>query len=349
MSEPTARTKPHPASPPHVVDAAPGQQGAAGLAGVLLPVAIVLIIGAIFVSVFLAAFHDPKPHDLPVAVVGTGAQVERVADGLERGLPGGFEVKGYADEGSARQAVQERAVYAAYLIGDGASSELLYAGANGPTVTSTVTGAFSQVAQASGDRLSQQDIVPASAGDSRSMSVFYAGFGIVLAGFLFGMMTYQMAPRLQYRWRMASLGAFSVLGGVVVALIVGSLGFEAMPGPFLGIAGLVALMAAAIGGTTMAFMRLFGKAGMSLASVVLLTFGNATSGGTLPPAYLPGWLQPLSDILPVGVGVRALQGLSHFDNDGVLAGVLILASWALATAAALYWRDSHRPHRRAAV
>ncbi|GAA3311203.1 hypothetical protein GCM10020295_80280 [Streptomyces cinereospinus] len=181
------------------------------------------------------------------------------------------------------------------------------------------------------------------------MSVFYAGFGIVLAGFLFGMMTYQMAPRLQYRWRMASLGAFSVLGGVVVALITGSLGFAALPGSFLGIAGVVALMAAAVGGTTMAFMRLFGKAGMSLASIVLLTFGNATSGGTLPPAYLPDWLLPMSEILPVGVGVRALQGLSHFDNDGLLVGVLILAAWALVTAAALYWRDSHIPRRRAAA
>ncbi|MBZ2408300.1 hypothetical protein HX747_11860 [Streptomyces sp. L06] len=115
------------------------------------------------------------------------------------------------------------------------------------------------------------------------MSVFYAGFGVVLAGFLFGMMTYQMAPRLPYRRRMASLGAFSVLGGFAVALITGSLGFDALPGSFLGIAGIVALMAAAVGGTTMAFMRLFGKAGMSLASVVLLILGNATSGGTLPP------------------------------------------------------------------
>ncbi|MFB7091411.1 ABC transporter permease [Streptomyces sp. NPDC056296] len=349
MPEHTTHAGPRPTSPRHVMDGAPAQQGVTGLTGVLLPVAIVLVIGSLFVSVFLAAFHAPQPHGLPVAVVGTDAQTERVTGGLERTLPGGFEVKGYADEGSARQAVRERTVYAAYLIGDGASSELLYAGANGPTVTSTVVSAFSEVAQASGDRLIQQDIVPASAGDSRGMSVFYAGFGIVLAGFLFGMMTYQMAPRLQYRWRMVSLGAFSVLGGVIVALITGSLGFAALPGPFLGIAGVVALIAAAVGGTTMAFMRLFGRAGMSLASVVLLTFGNATSGGTLPAAYLPDWLQPLSEILPVGVGVRALQGLSHFDNDGLLVGVLVLAAWALVAAATLYWRDSHSPRRKVTV
>ncbi|MET9659036.1 ABC transporter permease [Streptomyces sp. NPDC006510] len=347
MSAPSTTLESRHAHHPPTVDAAPPQQGAGGVKGVLLPVVIVLAIGSIFVSVFLAAFHAPKPHDLPVAVVGTTAQLAQVTQGLERGLPGGFEVKGYADEDAARRAVQDRTVYAAYVVGAGKSAELLYAGANGPSVTSTVTGAFAGVARASGGHLSQRDVAPASAGDTRSMSVFYAGFGVVLAGFLFGMMTYQMAPRLLYRWRMASLASFSILGGIIVALIAGSLGFAALPGPFLGIAGIIALMAAAVGGTTMVFMRLFGKAGMSLASVVLLTFGNSTSGGTLPSAYLPGWLQPLSEILPVGVGVRALQGVSHFNNDGLTIGIVVLTAWILVAAATLYWRDARAPRRRA--
>lgn len=348
MPTPTVTAEPRHAHHPPVVDAAPAPQGASGLKGVLLPVAIVLVIGSIFVSVFLAAFHAPKPHDLPVAVVGTTTQLKQVTEGLERGLPGGFEVKRYPDEDSARRAVQDRTAYAAYLVGPGDSSELLYAGANGPSVTSTVSGAFSGVAKASGDRLTQQDVAPASAGDTRGMSVFYAGFGVVLAGFLFGLMTYQMAPRLQYRWRMASLALFSILAGVIVAVITGSLGFAALPGSFLGIAGVIALMAAAVGSATMVFMRLFGKAGMSLASVVLLTLGNSTSGGTLPTAYLPDWLHPLSGILPVGVGVRAVQGLSHFNNDGLTAGIVVLTAWTLAAAATLYWRDARAARRRAA-
>lgn len=307
-----------------------------------------LAIGSIFVSVFLAAFHAPRPHDLAVAVVGTTQQLEQITGGLELGQPGGFEVKRYADENAARHALQDRKVYAAYVTGPAKSAELLYAGANGPSVTSTVTGAFSGVAKASGDRLDVRDVVPASAGDTRGMSVFYAGFGVVLAGFLFGMMTYQMAPQLEYRWRLASLASFSVLAGVLVAVIAGSLGFAALPGPFLGIAGVIALMAAAVGSATMAFMRVFGRAGMSLAAVVLFTFGNSTSGGTLPTAYLPDWLHPFSEILPVGVGVRAVQGLSHFNNDGLTAGVVVLAAWILVAAAVLYWRDA-LGSRRAAV
>lgn len=344
---PTTSAEPGHTHHHHAMDSAPAPQGATGWRGVLLPVVIVLAIGSIFVSVFLAAFHAPRPHDLPVAVVGTTHRIEQITGGLELGLPDGFEVKRYPDASTARHALQDRKVYAAYVTGPGRSAELLYAGANGPSVTSTVTGAFSGVAKASGDRLTVQDVVPASAGDTRGMSVFYAGFGVVLAGFLFGMMTYQVAPRLEYRWRLVSLASFSILGGVIVAVMAGSLGFSALPGPFLGIAGVIALMAAAVGSATMTFMRVFGRAGMSLAAVVLLTFGNSTSGGTLPTAYLPGWLRPLSEILPVGVGVRAVQGLSHFNNDGLTAGVGVLAAWILVAAGVLFWLDARAPRRTA--
>ncbi|WP_327714529.1 ABC transporter permease [Streptomyces sp. NBC_00490] len=346
---PTTSVEPRHAPHHHAMDTAPAQQGATGARGVLLPVAIVLVIGSIFVSVFLAAFHAPRPHDLPVGVVGTTQRLEQITGGLELGLPGGFEVKRYADENAARHALQARKVYAAYVVGPEKSAELLYAGANGPSVTSTVTGAFSGVAKAGGERMTAKDVVPASAGDTRGMSVFYAGFGVVLAGFLFGTMTYQMAPRLEYRWRLASLASFSVLAGVLVALIAGSVGFSALPGPFLGIAGVIALMAAAVGSASMAFIRVFGRAGMSLAAVVLFTFGNSTSGGTLPTAYLPDWLHPFSEILPVGVGVRAVQGLSHFNNDGLTAGVVVLVTWILVAAAVLFWRDAQGSRRAPAA
>jgi hypothetical protein len=318
-TSPTTSDEPRHADHHHAMDSAPAPLGATGVKGVLLPVAIVLVIGSIFVSVFLAAFHAPRPHDLPVAAVGTTQQLEQITKGLELGLPGGFEVKHYADENAARHALQDRKVYAAYVTEPGKSAELLYAGANGPSVTSTVTAAFSGVARASGERLTVRDVVPASAGDTRGMSVFYAGFGVVLAGFLFGMMTYQMAPRLEYRWRLASLFTFSILAGILMAMIAGSLGFSALPGPFPGIAGVLALMAAA---------------------VVLFTFGNSTSGGTLPTAYLPDWLHPFSEILPVGVGVRAVQGLSHFNNDGLTAGIVVLVTWILVASALLFWRDA---------
>jgi hypothetical protein len=301
-------------------------------------VAVVLLIGTLFVSVYLAAFHAPRPHELRVGTTEIGTHQASLRRDLARVVPDGFTLETYPDESAARRAVQDRSVYAAYL----GKGDLLYGSANGAAVTATVTTAFGSVARAEHDRLSVEDVAPASAGDTRGLSVFYAAFGLVLAGYLFGMTTYQLAPRLQYRWRMASLALFGVAGGVLVAVIAGSTGFGALPGPFLTLALVVALMGAAVGGTTMVLLRLFGSAGVSLASILLLILGNSSSGGIMPAAYLPAWLRPLSEILPVGVGVRAMQGLSRFQDDGLTRALVILPLWVLGAAAVLYLKDVFR-------
>ncbi|MEU4356275.1 ABC transporter permease [Streptomyces virginiae] len=324
-----------------IPDPAPEPHPRSGLKGVLLPVAVVLAIGTVFVSVYLAAFHAPRPHDLPVAAVGNAAEAHRLEADLERVLPGGFEVRPYGDEAAAREAVAHREAYAAYVPDHGqGSGKLLYAGANGPSVTGTLSAAFAQAAAQDGPPPAGADILPVSAGDTRGLSVFYAAFGLVLAGYLFGMMTYQAAPVLRFRQRIASLTLFGALGGIIVALLAGDTGFGALPGSFAGTAAVTALMAMAAGGATMAIVKWTGSAGAAIASVILLIFGNATSGGVMPPFYLPDWLHPLSGVLPVGAGVRALQGMSYFHADGLWSGLAVLAAWILACVALLYLRDT---------
>ncbi|MFE9404890.1 ABC transporter permease [Streptomyces sp. NPDC006530] len=329
-----------------IPDPAPEPHPRSGLKGVLLPVAVVLAIGTIFVSVYLAAFHAPRPRDLPVAVVGTTAEAHRVEAGLERAISGGFDVRTYGDEAAARDAVEHREVYAAYVPSRGQQAgKLLYAGANGPSVTATLTAAFAQAAAQDSPPPAAQDVLAASAGDTRGLSVFYAAFGLVLAGYLFGMMTYQAAPTLRFRQRIASLSLFGALGGIIVALLAGDTGFGALPGSFAGTAAVTALMAMAAGGATMTIVKWTGSAGAAIASVILLIFGNATSGGVMPPFYLPGWLHPLSGVLPVGAGVRALQGMSYFHDDGLWSGLAVLAAWITACVALLYLRDIRSAHK----
>ncbi|MEU6244019.1 ABC transporter permease [Streptomyces sp. NPDC047024] len=331
MSQQVATRQPH----RHVLDVAHSPSSSRTWRAVLLPVAVVLLIGTVFVSVYLAAFHAPRPHQLRVGTTEIGTHQAHLREDLARAVPGGFTLETYPDASTARQAVQDRSVYAAYL----GKGELLYGGANGAAVTGTVTTAFGSVAHAEHHALAVEDVAPAAAGDTRGLSVFYAAFGLVLAGYLFGMTTYQLAPRLQYRWRMASLALFGAVGGVLVTTIAGSTGFGALPGPFLPLALVVALMGVAVGATTMALLQLFGSAGVSIASILLLILGNSSSGGTMPPAFLPAWLRPLSEILPVGVGVRALQGISRFQDDGLPHALVILPLWALGAALVVYLKD----------
>lgn len=239
--------------------------------------------------------------------------------------PGTIAFTGYASAAAAQDAIEHREVYGAYVIAaDGTSAHLLYAAANGPAVAGTLEGLFGTVAQHSEATLNSQDVVPASRGDTCGLSIFYAGFGLVLAGYLVGLISSRIAPRLQLRWRLVTLIAFSVLGGVTVSLIAGNAGFNALPGNLATVMVVTIHLAMAVGSATLLLMRVGGPVGTLLASSILLILGNATSGGTLPPAYLPDWLRPLSEILPVGLGVRALQGASCFGGDGYLRGIILL-------------------------
>ncbi|WP_394619431.1 hypothetical protein JNUCC0626_10125 [Lentzea sp. JNUCC 0626] len=307
-------------------DAAPRGHAQTGMRGVMLPVLIGTLTGAIFVTVFLALFHAPTPHGLPLGIVGA---VDTVQARLDAQRPGAFTLTSFVDAQSATEAIRRREIYGAFLTNEG---KVLVAGANGPSVTATV----SQALQAQ-----PVDVLPSSAGDTAGLSTFYAGFGVVLAGFLFGQISYGMAPLLPLRRRLLSIGIFGALNGVLVAGISSSL--NALPGNVAVLALVVALVATAVAAATVTIIRLAGPVGTTISSVVLLILGNATGGGTLPVAYLPEWLQWASGVLPVGVGVRAIKGVSYFQNDGLATGLLVLAAWIAVCAGVLFLKDRRQP------
>ncbi|MFD7550539.1 ABC transporter permease [Streptomyces sp. NPDC059578] len=319
--------RPPPTVPPRRERRTLARRAGSAARPVLLPVTVAVAIGAIFISVYLSAFHAPVARDLPVAVVGTAATAQQIADRLPDPPSDTFRVEPVADRQAARDAVEHGEVFAAYAPGPG-GAELLHAGAHGPAVTTLVTTGLGQLAQEDGQRLEVTDVVPASPQDTRGLAVFYTTFGLVLAGYLFGIMTYQLAPGVSVRRRLAGLAAFGIVGGLAVAFVVSA--FGALPAPFAGVAALVALVATAVGAATMLLVRALGVWGSSAAAVVFMTVGNATSGGSLPAEFLPSWLAPFSEVLPVGVGVRAVNGLAYFHGDGVLVGALVLAVWTTA-------------------
>ncbi|MGW0086252.1 ABC transporter permease [Streptomyces sp. NPDC003393] len=319
-----------PTTPHHAENITSARHGPSTRQAVLTPIMVGLIIGTLFVAVFLAAFHAPEPRNLPVGIVGPTQNVETVERTLQATTPGAITLTTYPTAAAARNAVEHRHIYGAYVItSDGARASLLEAGANGPAVTSTLHDVFRSVATASQTPLTTHDVTPTSAGDTRGLSTFYASFGLVLAGYLFGVASHQMAPRLSTRLRLASLTAFSAVGGTTTALIVGTTGFNALPGNLLAVAAVTTLLAMSVGAATLLIMRAAGSAATLLAPALLLILGNATSGGTLPPEYLPSLLRPLSGLLPVGLGVRALQGTSYFHGAGYLRGITVLTVWVL--------------------
>jgi hypothetical protein len=309
----------------------------------LVPVISALAIGTIFVAVYLAAFHAPSARHEPLGIAAPDAVAAKTELALNNMAPSAFTFYRYSDEAAARAAIAHDEV-PAVLVDDSSGMRLLVAGAQGPSTVSAVSGA---VTGAVGHQVPVDDVLPLVPGDARGLSVFYAAFGVVLAGFLFAMASYQMAPRLALTARIASMAVFAIASGLLIALIAHS-GFGAIPASFGMVALLVGLLAWAAAAGTGMLLRVFGPLGVSVASIVMLILGNATSGGILPPTFLPGWLSPLADILPPAATVRGLRGAAYFNNAHLGNALLTLGIWVVGCLALQYVLDRVAVRRQAA-
>jgi hypothetical protein len=299
----------------------------AGLRGIVLPALVAVAVGALLVVVYLAAFPTAEPHDLPVAVVGSAAGVAELERALDRDAPGALRLVELPTADAAERAVTSGDTYGALVLG-GPSPQLLVAGAHGSPVSQDLTDALGPVAAQAGGQLTVTDVAPLAAGDTRGRAIDHTAFGVVLGGFLFGITSYQVAPKLGLRLRLLSAAGFAAAAGLVGALL-SVVAFDAVPARFWTVAGLVALLALACGAAAALALRLMGAAGTFVATAVLLTVGAATSTGSYPAEYLPGWLEPLAHVLPPGVAVQALRGAAYLSGDGVARAVVVLALWSV--------------------
>ena len=295
----------------------------AGLRGIVLPALVAVAIGALLIVVYLAAFPAAEPHGLPVGVVGDDARVTEVDRALERDQAGAVRLVELDGAAAAERAVRAGAVYGALVL-DGPAPQLLVAGAHGQSVTQDLTDLLGPVA---GGQLTVSDVAPLVPGDAQGRAIDSTAFGVVLGGFLFGITSYQVAPKLRLRLRLLSAVLFAAAAGLVGA-VLSVTAFDAVPAGFWEVAGLVTLLGLACGAAAALALRLLGAAGTFVATAVLLTIGAATSTGSSPAEYLPGWLEPLAHVLPPGIAVQALRGAAYLSGDEVGRAVVVLGLWS---------------------
>jgi hypothetical protein len=66
-----------------------------------------------------------------------------------------------------------------------------------------------------------------------------------------------------------------------------------------------------------------------VATLLLLTVGNSTSGATIGVVLLPRLARIVSGLLPPGAAIRAVADLSYFGGAHVSGPLITLALWAV--------------------
>lgn len=305
----------------------------------LQPALIGLVVVSAFISCYVGLQRDPKPHRLPVAVVGN-----ELSGQLQRALGESIDVHPAPNAATADHDLEHRDVVAVLTAQGSSGLSLHVAGANGLSTTSAVENLVSAYAHGAGRTVRLSDAVPLAHYDSRGMAGFYVAFGVTLSGFVLAQSALGLAKLLHLRHRFALMAGFAVAAGTVAAVLAGPV-LRAVPAPFLPLALALTLLAGAAAFATKLLGTYFGSVGVPLATLLLLTVGNSTSGATIGADLLPSAAHAISGILPPGAAVRAITDLSYFHGAHAATPLLTLAIWAVGSALLVWGRSAYRTAR----
>lgn len=296
-------------------------------------------VAALIVGLVVLAFAWPsvtsEPKDLPVGLVGDPA----AAAGLEQASDGLLDLAEYDDRAAAVEAIERRDVYGAVIL-DPSAPEVLTATAANPQVAQSLQQLASRLQTQQGAEAGEQtpgprattpvkvtDVVPFSADDPRGAGMNAAALPLVLGGILGGVAT-SLAIGSK-RQRLVGLIAYPILGGLLLAALLGTW-LGALQGGYLIDAAAIALALAAIAMPIAGLRSLLGPAGIGLGAAVMMLIANPISGATLPPEFLVGSWGVIGQWFPPGAGAALLRNLSYFPDADSLQSWLVLAGWAIA-------------------
>jgi hypothetical protein len=290
---------------------------------VLLP-ALVLMLA--FAFSYVGAFHDPTPHNVPLAVVGPPA----VAAQLNL-LPGDpLDARESPSRSDALSQIDDREVYGAY---DAAANRLFVASAANRATAIALEQTFNRVAAAQGrPAVRVTDVKPLPQKDPNGTAVFYAViawvFGGYIAATLIGLIgTSRSGSRTRAAARIGALAGFALVAGVLSVIVLRA-SFGVFTGHVVALCAIAALTIFASGVATAGIQAAAGPAGTAVVILLFVILGNAASGGPVARPLLPGLWRTIGGVLPPGASVDLARSALFFDGARVAGPILVLVGWA---------------------
>lgn len=290
------------------------------IGGLLLLIALLGLVGT--------AIRDPRPHDIPVGLVGPAPAVQQISTAFGTNAPGAFEFTSYGSEADARAALDSRGVDGVLVLG-GPTPRLILAGAAGDAEAGLITAAFSNVFKAQGATVDVETVHPFASGDGHGLILFFVVVAVIISALVTQALLFGAAKGAGLAARLTVVLVFAVLAGLTAmgtaAWIAGDYG----PG-FWFATGLVMLAAAAVGAFVAGSARLLGAAGLALAALVVVLFDLVSSGGPVGSQLLPDFYRWLAPWMPAGSLYSSMRGALYFDGAGTAGPIGVLAGWFVA-------------------
>ena len=282
----------------------------------LVPVAF-----AIILALFAWPNAEAGPRDLPIGVGGPAAQTRAIEQGLaSRGEA--FDLHRYADEAGAREAIEDREVYGAFVVTPEGPKVLTATAASAPVATLLDHAAAELGAPV-------EDVTPATA---RAGALPSSVLPLLIGGILVGVAAIGRATSMRRRAGLV-LGGSLLVGLTATAIVQGWL--DVIGGDWAANASALSLMVLAVAATIAGLEAVLGKAGIALGAATMVFVGNPFAGVASSPYMLPEPAGLIGQLLPPGAGGNLVRSTGYFDGAAAGGHAAVLAAWALAGLALL--------------
>jgi hypothetical protein len=297
------------------------------------------------------ADHSPRPHGVRVAIAAPPAVSAKVAAGLQRAEPGGFDLVPAPRGQAATHDVHSQSTAGALIVPPSGPVTIVTAGAEGVLQQQALTTALTAASRSMHRGARSRDVAPLPSGDRAGLSSFVFGLGLLIPSVLGGVGLFLLGSRLRLWWRVAAATLFALLvacGGVLAMdTVLGALtgaGAALIGIGFLGALSFVLFVAA--------IQSVVGLPGTALAAVAFIFVGNAISGGSVPVGFLPGGFRQIAPWLPNNAIISGVRDVVYFNGHDLGHPLLVLLLWpavALVVIAAVdllhLSERRRRPHR----
>jgi nucleotide-binding universal stress UspA family protein len=286
---------------------------------------------AIFVALAVGAYHAPRPHNLPVGIVGSATATSGIEHALDSALPGAIDWRSYPSAAAARTGIMQREVDGA-LVASGAPLRGLIATGGGTAPANFLTQAFGTVAAKTGHPLVVTDVVPPLPGDTQALSSFFLLLASLIPSVAAGSGTALAFRKARPALGIAAPVAVAVAIGLVSAAVADGI---AGLGHYPAVAGVTALFSLAVAAPTAVLARIKPPL-VALAVLLFIVAGIPDSGG---PANLTSFsaagFRAFDSVLPLGVAASVLRNVVYFGGHSTALHLWVLAAWAVAGLAGL--------------
>ena len=289
---------------------------------------IPLVLAAGMALAYLGAFHQPAPHDLPIAIVGEGPATRVFAQTLNDKASTELDVTTVATGAKARDLVEHQKLAAAYDV-DGTHATIIVSTAASETAAAAAQKIFLPIAYEQKLPVTVDDVRPSGAHDTTGQGLFFLMVALTVGSYAAAIAIAAVAGRLGIGWRIAISAVTGLVIAGIGAIVAGPI-FHVLNGNEWSIWLLASLYSFGIITVGVGLHPILGRWTTPALTILFVMLNFTSSGGIFPQTMQPAFFAGLNTFWNGAAWLDAARALTYFPGQVFGFDGLRLGLWATA-------------------